>query len=652
MGSLEKITNKLYLFSPRNVLLTLSALFLMYNISQSQATETKKAKTEYVNEVDKGRNSAASSNMDVNYEFLPDSTKNKLEKTNGWVTYTIKVYDSGNPVYLALTKMLQDSNVLDSAYTNQQGIAELVFNIVGVEKEKDILPRDYYVDIPYPQPANDKSNVDFGIAKRQSITYVLYTLPLIEEVAKGTKELSAGHYTLTMDGLENLANATYLLMIKGEGFDEMIKIMKLGDNKFGYSKIPINFSVVNGQGPTNVKDFSGNKELKEQETELELKVDKEYYEPYSLIFNAASGDTTMIVNLNREMATLEGKIYDNVSITPLDGKVEVYDEGNVNVFSTQNKEFNFEVFSGILDSIKVYSVDASTDSISSFVVTYHDFPVENDLDSLGFMVTTFNRLIYGYNIDPDSAVTKDEFKEFNYWGIFKESPACPGCYGLKALNYENMQNPIYPTPDPETDHGYMYWIPRDQMVAILPGEAGDWTEEQQIRLDSLIRYDINTKIRDVDKRPQVHIASAEEEAPGFIDSTGHWKPYPGIFVPFRSLIGFWFAAQDYNDDGIYDAAFILLGPNFTSGSGLYAARQELHSVHVTQPIDPDNIPGIVYRSVFVEGGQSLDFSHTVDEKAVNGILLNFSENLTTTYNNFIKVNYQPGAKLNDIVGIR
>ena len=74
------------------------------------------------------------------------------------------------------------------------------------------------------------------------------------------------------------------------------------------------------------------------------------------------------------------------------------------------------------------------------------------------------------------------------------------------------------------------------------------------------------------------------------------------------------------------------------------------------PIWPDDIPGDVdQRSVFLQSGyKSYDFTTTVDNKLINGILMNMSENLTTSYDNNgeerIKVNYTPKKPQREILG--
>ena len=74
------------------------------------------------------------------------------------------------------------------------------------------------------------------------------------------------------------------------------------------------------------------------------------------------------------------------------------------------------------------------------------------------------------------------------------------------------------------------------------------------------------------------------------------------------------------------------------------------------PIWPDDIPGDVsQRSIFLQSGyKSQDFTTTVDNKLVNGILMNMSENLMTIYDNNgeerTKVNYIPKKQQREILG--
>jgi hypothetical protein len=271
---------------------------------------------------------------------------------------------------------------------------------------------------------------------------------------------------------------------------------------------------------------------------------------------------------------------------------------------------------------------------------------------LDFLVTTFNGLIYGYNVPDDSAVTVEQFDKMAEWGIFRT-----GNYpyrGLKGPNVDNINNPIYENPDPATDHGYEIVIPTHQMSDIDPN-SGPWTPEQQQQLKEIIENDIETKYPE-GKRMRVRKLTDDDTLPVFTTSEGYIRPYPGVIIVSRGIGGFTysFGAFDYNYDGWTDGAYITVGTDFADD--LPATRQEMHSIHITMPLEPTDIPGDVNaRSIFLQSGyKSLDFTPSVDNKLVNGILMNLSKDVLKYYDNNgeerIKVNYIPKKPQREILG--
>jgi hypothetical protein len=290
---------------------------------------------------------------------------------------------------------------------------------------------------------------------------------------------------------------------------------------------------------------------------------------------------------------------------------------------------------------------------TSFVLTYKNFPVDDDMIRLDFLVTTFNGLIYGYNVPDDSAVTVEQFELMAAEGIF--GPGNADVEGAKGINVDNLNNPIYENPDPATDHGYEIVIPTHQMSDIDP-DSDPWTPEQQQQLKEIIENDIETKYPE-GKRMRVRILTENDTLPIFWSPEGYPRPYPGVSIVSQGNGGFTysFGALDYNHDGWTDAAFITVGADFATA--LQGTRQELHSIYITMPLEPTFIPGDVsHRSVFLQSGYSAyDFTTTVDNKLINGILMNMSAELMRSYDNNgeerIKVNYIPKKPQREILGL-
>ncbi len=129
--------------------------------------------------------------------------------------------------------------------------------------------------------------------------------------------------------------------------------------------------------------------------------------------------------------------------------------------------------------------------------------------------------------------------------------------------------------------------------------------------------------------------------------------YPGVTI-VNNRGSYYFGVQDFNKDGWIDACYVDLGAGFNTNLG--GTRQELHSVYITMPIWPSQISGDVsQRSLFLQSGyKSHDFTQTVDNKMINGLLMNMSDNLMTSYDfngkERIKVNYIPKTSQKDIIG--
>ena len=548
--------------------------------------------------------------------------------------YTIHVKDIlGNVDSAAVT--FGDS----TKYTDSAGTAIFYNPLVGVN-DNPALPVSFAVSNVYPNPAKvNKAEVTFTTAQQSRLSFKVYDITG-RLIATGKKFVEAGLHSVNIKGLRRLASGVYFIKITDGSSSYTRKFVNLNNGGGGN----LNISVTNSGNAFSMPKDGGN-------SYITLHIEKEGYIDYDAQIEPT--ETAVNVNLEREGKTVNGSVFDNVKYAfgkrePLEAKVKIFYNGNVK--EQTGKEFDFQVPRSLhyLDSIKCVGVGLD----SSFVLTYKNFPVDSDKVRLDFLVTTFNHLIYGYNVPDDSAVTIEQFELMAREGIFAFGNA--DVAGAKGINVDNINNPIYENPDPTTDHGYEIVIPTHQISDLDPN-SGPWTPEQQQQLKEIIENDIETKYP-IGKRMRVRLLSDNDTLPVFTTSEGYIRPLPGVIIVSRGTGGFTysFGAFDYNSDGWTDGAYITVGTDFAVA--LQGTRQELHSIHITMPLEPTFIPGDVnQRSVFLQSGYgALDFTTTVDNKLVNGILMNMSENLMTSYDNNgeerIRVNYIPKKPQREILG--
>jgi uncharacterized protein (TIGR02145 family) len=127
------------------------------------------------------------------------------------------------PLESVLVSILQHGVVIDSAYTNINGIATLP-GITSV-REPEGLPTSLSLSHNYPNPFRDDTNVEIGIPEAQTITATVYNI-LGQRVASEQLPVSSGYYTLNLS-LGHLPTGVYFLRIDGRG-SQAVKLLKMG----------------------------------------------------------------------------------------------------------------------------------------------------------------------------------------------------------------------------------------------------------------------------------------------------------------------------------------------------------------------------------------------------------------------------------------
>ena len=128
-----------------------------------------------------------------------------------------------NPLESVLVSVLLNGIVVDSAYTNINGIATL--SGVTSVREPVGLPTSITLSHNYPNPFRDDTNVEIGIPEAQTITATVYNI-LGQRVASEQLPVAGGYYTLNLS-LGHLPTGVYFLRIDGRE-SQAIKLLKMG----------------------------------------------------------------------------------------------------------------------------------------------------------------------------------------------------------------------------------------------------------------------------------------------------------------------------------------------------------------------------------------------------------------------------------------
>jgi len=140
---------------------------------------------------------------------------------------SLKVYVHDNyteqPLESVLVSILQNGVVIDSAYTDASGIANL--RTVTSVREPEGLPTSLSLSHNYPNPFRDETKIDLGIPGSQTITAAVYNI-LGQRVVSEQMQLSGGYYTLNIS-LAHLPTGVYFLRIDGRE-TRAVKLLKMG----------------------------------------------------------------------------------------------------------------------------------------------------------------------------------------------------------------------------------------------------------------------------------------------------------------------------------------------------------------------------------------------------------------------------------------
>jgi hypothetical protein len=222
--------------------------------------------------------------------------------------FEVFVYDkdTNEPVDSALLCVLSGDVVIDSAYTDINGMAIIYLHTTGTNEPAG-MPSSISLSHNYPNPFREDTNVEFGVPEAQTVTVTVYNI-LGQRVATENIQFAAGYHTLNMS-LGHLPTGVYLLRV-GDKETEAVKLTKLGSvfNRSG----PV-FSVSPGS-PRNTAMTLG----KVMGDEFTLRTEKDIYNVHDTLITI-SGYTQVEVPLipNGGFGTvvdIDGNMYQSVKI--------------------------------------------------------------------------------------------------------------------------------------------------------------------------------------------------------------------------------------------------------------------------------------------------------------------------------------------------
>ncbi|MFH1941735.1 MAG: T9SS type A sorting domain-containing protein, partial [bacterium] len=549
------------------------------------------------------------------------------------VSYQINDKDTGIGLENALIKMVHNSNpsINFEKNTDSNGYA-LIENVPTPVEHNPFVPTGYDLMQNFPNPFNPTTTLEFYTGK-----HGYADLTIFDELGRHvktlvSKELPAGKHTLQWGGLDKFGRGTsagmYFARLTAGDFTETIKLIKTDG---GGTYVNEAKSTAQGEAPP------GSHKVLSPDL-YNITVEKANYKKIDKIEDIAQPrhfDWEMEKN-----DILKLYVIDNQTLEPTKGKVEI----NSQTFETDaNGYLEVDVDTSTVDELKVYSTKNGV--TNSFVQTYRNVPV-GDLPA-GLMVTTFSDLT---DVDPSLAVTPELFREFMQEGNFIGGWPYSYPEGLKSIDFQNAQNPV---PNPDGDHGYVYWIDRDFFNSRAPDSYGIFSAEEQLHIKDVIENYIMTKIRDATHMPQIYLAQPGE-TPSLEDNPGTsgQRLIPGtIFVTHQyGGNGYAFGWQDYDNDGIVDAATASIGD--PTNLDLKIA-EETGSIITPNPIYNPDMDG---KTMFSERAGTNGLS-PADLKAL-GIEENVNKGAEWaqyTLPNQVEVMrgfYKPLTHIDDILGIR
>ena len=462
-------------------------------------------------------------------------------KANGNVNVSFQINDkdTGSGLEDAIIRMVHNSNpdINFERKTDPTGYA-LIENVPTPVRHNRNVPTGYDLEQNYPNPFNPTTTFDFYTGQPGYVNLTIFNERGRHVKTLVSQDLPAGKHTVRWGGLNKFGIGTtagrYFARLTAGKFTETIKLIK---SDGGGTYISENVSTAQGESPPGLH--------KVLSPDLyNISVEKDGYqkiEKLEEIDQAEHFEWEMEKN-----KILKLYVIDNQTLEPTKGKVEF----NSQTFETdENGYLEITVNSDTVNELKVYSTDNGT--TNSFVQTYRDVPV-GELPA-GLMVTTYSNLT---DVDSSLAVTPELFRAFMEEGNmgYAAAPA----HGLRSIDFQNATNPV---PNPDGEHGYVYWIDSDYAAGQIPSIHGTLTQEEQLYIKDVIEREIIPHIIDPTHKPQIYIAQPGEELPLKAGISAPLRPDDGIIFVTHRLggNGYQFISRDYDNDGIINAATATVG---------------------------------------------------------------------------------------------
>jgi uncharacterized protein (TIGR02145 family) len=338
------------------------------------------------------------------------------------------VYDAqtNEPIEYAQVSVLKDGLVIDSAYTDINGIADLQISIVSVS-ETEGFPNNISLSKNYPNPFSDNTNVEMSVTAAQTVTASVYNV-LGQLVASEQIHVSAGTYTFNLS-LGHLPKGVYFLQTRGRE-SQTVKLTKMGNN-IHYSG-PL-FSISTSSLPRNPAIN------KIAEDEFTLQAFKTQYIKYAKSINiSGKGKIEFEVELSKDIISEPPNDEATLSDLTVDGKT-------LDGFSPGKLIYEIFLPSGTTD---VPEIDATTKDPNAQMVITQAF----SLPGTGSVVTTArdgeSQLTYEINfaILPNKTVVDIDGNIYNtvQMGMMDEQ----GNITYREWTTENLKVTHYRNGDP------------------------------------------------------------------------------------------------------------------------------------------------------------------------------------------------------------
>ncbi len=320
------------------------------------------------------------------------------------VRLTVSVSDSYTDEILesALVSVLRNNQVIQTAYTDNEGNAVLEFSSTSVDDRQHI-PASFSLSENYPNPFYDNTRVNLDIPESQSLRTEVYNI-LGQRVLSRDILLHPGSHALNF-ALGALPTGTYFLVVHGAE-TQTVKLTKIGGT------VSHNLPVLSAESVSANIPVA----MKTAETDLiYIRVEKERYENRE-IQTVITSDTTVTIGLDRlnevtfivkdekdDIREKELQLiapYVNLSLTAPD--TIILKSGVYNVKADMH-------FSTPIDeTIEIASVDTtfvlSIETINAMAAVNED--LESELLFIVDHIDGHSSYMYGLNLDSESSIPK------------------------------------------------------------------------------------------------------------------------------------------------------------------------------------------------------------------------------------------------------